>query len=157
MEQCQLCWLPVTILKLTVGQCCYLLLDFGPYWEVITLSTSYITHCQEISCKFLLCSLIQQVLARYAWKCPALYNKYIAAITVILPPTEPPKIVPNLFTQQISLSKNLKCFFFSIARRFVHLLYSNFTAKWRNQTVGDLFLKTAARVPDKVHKEKYNT
>ena len=48
-------------------------------------------------------------------------------------------------------------FFFRIARRFVHLLYSNFTAKWRNQTVGDLFLKTAARVPDKVHKEKYNT
>jgi len=36
-----------------------------------------------------------------------------------------------------------------IARRFVHLLYSNFSAKWRNQTVGDLFLKTAARVPDK--------
>ena len=32
------------------------------------------------------------------------------------------------------------------------MLYSNFTAKWRNQTVGDLFLKTAARVPDKVHK-----
>ena len=45
-------------------------------------------------------------------------------------------------------------FCFSIARRFVHLLYSNFSAKWRNQTVGDLFLKTAARVPDKVYKEK---
>jgi len=36
-----------------------------------------------------------------------------------------------------------------IAKRFIHLLYSNFSAKWRNQSVGDLFLKTAARVPDK--------
>jgi len=36
-----------------------------------------------------------------------------------------------------------------IAKRFIHLLYSNFSAKWKNQTVGDLFLRTASRVPDK--------
>jgi len=35
------------------------------------------------------------------------------------------------------------------AVRFVHLLWVNLNAKWRNQSVGDLFLKTAARVPDK--------
>jgi len=37
-----------------------------------------------------------------------------------------------------------------IAKRFIHLLYSNFSAKWKNQTVGELFLRTAARVPNKV-------
>jgi len=36
-----------------------------------------------------------------------------------------------------------------IAKRFIHLLYSNFSAKWKNQTVGELFLRTAARVPNK--------
>ena len=47
----------------------------------------------------------------------------------------------------------LICYFFcfSIAKRFIHLLYSNFSAKWRNHTVGDLFLKTASRLPDKVN------
>jgi len=35
------------------------------------------------------------------------------------------------------------------AVRFVHLLWINLNAKWRNQTVGDLFLKTADRIPDK--------
>jgi len=35
------------------------------------------------------------------------------------------------------------------AIRFVHLLRVNLKAKWRDQTVGDLFLKTAARVPEK--------
>lgn len=35
------------------------------------------------------------------------------------------------------------------AYRFVHLLRVNLKAKWRDQTVGDLFLKTAARVPEK--------
>ena len=34
--------------------------------------------------------------------------------------------------------------------RFIHLLWVNFKAKWRNQTVGELFLKTAERLPDKV-------
>jgi len=34
--------------------------------------------------------------------------------------------------------------------RFIHLLWVNFKAKWRNQTVGELFLLTAERVPDKV-------
>jgi len=37
-----------------------------------------------------------------------------------------------------------------IVTRFIHLLYVNFKAKWKNQTVGDLFLKTAERLPDKV-------
>ena len=37
-------------------------------------------------------------------------------------------------------------------RRFIHLLWVNFKAKWRNQTVGELFLKTAERLPDKVNK-----
>ena len=37
-------------------------------------------------------------------------------------------------------------------RRFIHLLWVNFKAKWRNQTVGELFLKTAERLPDKVSK-----
>ena len=36
-----------------------------------------------------------------------------------------------------------------IARRFVHLLWCNFHAKWMNHTVGDLFLRTSARLPDK--------
>jgi len=35
------------------------------------------------------------------------------------------------------------------AARFIHLLWVNLNAKWRNQSVGDLFLKTAARIPDK--------
>jgi solute carrier family 27 fatty acid transporter 1/4 len=35
------------------------------------------------------------------------------------------------------------------AVRFVHLLWINLNAKWRNQSVGDLFLKTADRVPEK--------
>jgi len=35
-------------------------------------------------------------------------------------------------------------------QRFLHLIWVNYKAKWRNQTVGDLFLKTAERVPDKV-------
>jgi solute carrier family 27 fatty acid transporter 1/4 len=35
-------------------------------------------------------------------------------------------------------------------KRFIHLLWVNFKAKWRNQSVGELFLKTADRVPDKV-------
>ena len=34
--------------------------------------------------------------------------------------------------------------------RFIHLLWVNFKAKWNNQTVGELFLKTAERLPDKV-------
>ena len=29
-------------------------------------------------------------------------------------------------------------------------MWVNFKAKWRNQTVGELFLKTAERLPDKV-------
>lgn len=37
-----------------------------------------------------------------------------------------------------------------VVTRFIHLLWVNFKAKWRNQTVGDLFLKTAERLPDKV-------
>jgi len=39
---------------------------------------------------------------------------------------------------------------FQIVIRFIHLLWVNFKAKWRNQTVGELFLKTAERLPDKV-------
>ena len=31
-------------------------------------------------------------------------------------------------------------------------MWVNFKAKWRNQTVGELFLKTAERLPDKVSK-----
>lgn len=37
-----------------------------------------------------------------------------------------------------------------IVTRFIHLLWVNFKAKWRNQTVGELFLLTADRLPDKV-------
>ena len=39
--------------------------------------------------------------------------------------------------------------FSRIARRFVHLLWCNFDAKWRNRTVGDMFLRTSLRLPDK--------
>merc|ERR1719400_1277942 len=39
---------------------------------------------------------------------------------------------------------------FQIVIRFIHLLWVNFKAKWNNQTVGELFLKTAERLPDKV-------
>jgi len=39
---------------------------------------------------------------------------------------------------------------FNVVIRFIHLLWVNFKAKWRNQTVGELFLKTAERLPDKV-------
>jgi len=35
------------------------------------------------------------------------------------------------------------------AVRFIHLLWVNLNAKWRNQSVGDLFLKTADRIPEK--------
>ena len=31
-------------------------------------------------------------------------------------------------------------------------MWVNFKAKWRNQTVGELFLRTAERLPDKVSK-----
>ena len=34
--------------------------------------------------------------------------------------------------------------------RFIHLLWVNFKAKWRNQTVGEIFLRTADRLPNKV-------